>query len=149
VYRTYSDCYSIKLSLCQINYCHIDITSLQSTLNPWSFNVFLLYRAVSSWISGFSVCDSMLHPYHVQRMLRYYFFPVPRYATNLITISILFFGFASVIQLLPRERSDLFGKEGGLPGAQENDTKWYHKQNVYSLKKNGESIITLTGSERI
>jgi hypothetical protein len=77
-------------------------------------------------------------------MLRYYFFPVPRYATNLITISILFFGFASVIQLLPRERSDLFGKEGGLPGAQENDTKWYHKQNVYSLKKNGRIRKDLT-----
>jgi hypothetical protein len=27
---------------CQINYCHIDITTLQSTLTPWSFNVFLL-----------------------------------------------------------------------------------------------------------
>jgi hypothetical protein len=30
---------------------------------------------------------------------------------------ILFFGFASAPQLLLRERSDLFGKEGGLPGA--------------------------------
>jgi hypothetical protein len=29
----------------------------------------------------------------------------------------LFFGFASAPQLLARERSDLFGEEGGLPGA--------------------------------
>jgi hypothetical protein len=31
--------------------------------------------------------------------------------------------FTSVPQLLLRERSDLFGEEGGLPGAQENNTK--------------------------
>jgi hypothetical protein len=45
----------------------------------------------------------------------------------------LFFGFASAPQLLPRERSDLFGGEVGLPG--DNDTKWYRKPNVYSLKE--------------
>jgi hypothetical protein len=44
-----------------------------------------------------------------------------------LQISILFFGFASAPQLLPRERSDLFGGD--------NDTKWYRKPNVYSLKE--------------
>jgi hypothetical protein len=35
-----------------------------------------------------------------------------------------------------------------LPGVQENDTKWYLKRNVYSLKekKNGESKVAQTGS---
>jgi hypothetical protein len=66
----------------------------------------------------------------------------------MLQISILFFGFASAPQLLPRERSDLFGGEVGLPG--ENDRKWYRKPNVYSLKeKKGGSKITLTGSEKI
>jgi hypothetical protein len=51
----------------------------------------------------------------------------------MLQISILFFGFASAPQLLPRERSDLFGGEVGLPG--ENDRKWYRKPNVYSLKE--------------
>jgi hypothetical protein len=50
-----------------------------------------------------------------------------------LQISILFFGFASAPQLLPRDRSDLFGGEVGLPG--DNDTKWYRKPNVYSLKE--------------